>query len=319
MNGLVAFVVWRSDVRHFVVLINVLAILALAGYLAWSVFSRRGPEKTPANVTQFLSDDDLEGRRLERVLGWSLMFVTLFAVVMLVYMVREPVRQEHSATYFKNGSVDRGRTLFANSSSPAYNSVLSLQCANCHGTDGGGGSTTAVIDPDGPDGPQVPESFVWKVPPLNTELLRFSPEEVEQIITYGRPGTPMQPFGVLGGGAKNVQTIQDLVAYIQSIQLTPAESQKEAAKNLELAQQQPQAQLDAAKVALNGDPTANPPTTGATGALDTAKAALTTALGEPATTSTDDLRATCKALETELDNAGAPADDEPSRGGEGVS
>ena len=135
MNGLVAFVVWRSDVRHFVVLINVLAILALAGYLAWSVFSRRGPEKTPANQTRFLSDDDLEGRRLERVLGWSLMFVTLFAVVMLVYMVREPVRQEHS---------DRPTSRTARSSAaarcsrtrrvPAYNSVLSLQCANCHGS-----------------------------------------------------------------------------------------------------------------------------------------------------------------------------------------
>ena len=73
-----------------------------------------------------------------------------------------------------------------------------------------------------------------------------------------------------------------------------------------LAQQQPQVQLDAAKVALNGDPTT--PTTRPAGALDTAKAALTTALGQPATTSTDDLRATCKALETELDNAGAPAD-----------
>ena len=71
-------------------------------------------------------------------------------------------------------------------------------------------------------------------------------------------------------------------------------------------QQQPQAQLDAAKVALNGDPNANPPTTGATGALDTAKAALTTTLAEPATTSTDDLRATCKALETELDDTGRP-------------
>src|SRR5262245_20382513 len=207
-----AFVVWRSDVRHFIGLINVLALLALAVFLVWAVYSRKRVEKSPANQTRFLSDDDLEGRRLERVLGWSLMFVTLFAVVMLVYMVREPVRQDHSIAYFKNGSVARGATLFANSSSEHYNSVLALECANCHGSDGGGGSTTAVIDPDGPDGPQVPESFVWRAPALNTELLRFSPEEVEQIITYGRPGTPMQPFGVAGGGAKNVQTIRDLVA-----------------------------------------------------------------------------------------------------------
>ena len=150
---------------------------------------------------------------------------------------------------------------------------------------------------------------MWKAPALNTELLRFTPEEVEQIITYGRPGTPMQAFGVLGGGAKNEQTIHDLVAYIQSIQLTPEEAQKEAAKALEDAQQQPQAQLDAAKVALDGDPTASPPTTGATGALD----AATGDAHDRARRARDDEhrrpRATCKALETELDDAGTPADE----------
>ena len=52
-------------------------------------------------------------------------------------------------------------------------------------------------------------------------LLRFSPQEVNDIITYGRPGTPMQPWGVPGGGPKNVQSINDLVAYITSQQLTP--------------------------------------------------------------------------------------------------
>ena len=110
MNGLVAFVVWKSDLRHFIVLFNILAILALAGYLLWAVFTRKRVEKTPANETRFLSDDDLEGRRLERVLGWSLVFVTMFAVVMLVYLVREPSRQDAvRSTYFENGSVERGR------------------------------------------------------------------------------------------------------------------------------------------------------------------------------------------------------------------
>jgi mono/diheme cytochrome c family protein len=309
MNGLVAFTVWKSDLRHFVVLINIVVILALAGFLVWSVFTSREPDKQPANQSPFLSDEELEGRRLERVLGWSLMFVTIFAVAMLVYLVREPTRQDHSVQYFKDGSVERGATLFANSQSEAYNSVLSLQCANCHGTEGGGGSTTQVIDPDGPDGPLPPESFVWKAPALNTELLRFSPEEVEQIITFGRPGTPMQAFGVAGGGAKNEQTIEDLVAYIQSIQLSPEESQKNAAADLETAQNQAQKQLDDAEIALNGDPTANPPTTGAAGALADSKTALTTALGEPATTSDADLTKTCNDLENQLDQAGAPEDD----------
>ena len=84
--------------------------------------------------------------------------------------------------------------------------------------------------PDGPR-PGPPETFTWKAPPLNTELLRFTPEEVEQIITYGRPGTPMQALRrVRAVAAKNEQTIADLVAYIQSIQLTPDQSKKNAEK-----------------------------------------------------------------------------------------
>ena len=82
----------------------------MVGYLVWTqFFAKRGDEETPANRKQFLSDEDLEGRRLERVLGWSLLFVTMFAVVFLVYLVREPARQEESIEYFEEGSVERGR------------------------------------------------------------------------------------------------------------------------------------------------------------------------------------------------------------------
>jgi mono/diheme cytochrome c family protein len=289
-----ALVVWRSDVRHFIGLINVLALLALAGFLAWAVYSRKRVEKTPANQTHFLSDDELEGRRLERVLGWSLTFVTLFAVAMLVYMVREPTRQEHAAKYFKNGSVARGATLFANPEGEAYNPVLSLQCANCHGGDGGGGSTTQVIDPDGPNGPQPPETFTWKVPPLNTELLRFTPDEVEQVITYGRPGTPMQAFGVAGGGAKNEQTIADLVAYIQSIQKTPAQSKAQAEKDLVTAQNQAQAQLKEARSTFAD----------ATKALDDAHAKAVEVLGLPASTTNNELKTQCEDLAATIKQSG---------------
>ena len=80
----------------------------------------------------------------------------------------------------------------------------------------------------------------WKVPPLNTEALRFEEDtdclnqsrrqpnticDLTDIITYGRPGTPMQPWGVVGGGPKNAQSISDLVQYVESIQLTPKQSQ----------------------------------------------------------------------------------------------
>ena len=84
----------------------------------------------------------------------------------------------------------------------------------------------------------------WKVPPLNTEALRFEEDtdclsqsrrqpnticDLTDIITYGRPGTPMQPWGVVGGGPKNDQSIADLVAYIESIQLSPRGSRRQQA------------------------------------------------------------------------------------------
>jgi cytochrome c553 len=302
----VALTIWRNDLRHWIVLINIIVMVSIAGYLLWSVYSRRSKaaEKVPANVTPFLGDDELEGRRLERVLGWALMFVTLFAVAMLVYLVREPHRQDESIRYFDEGSVERGATLFANPEGEAYDAVLSLQCANCHGSEGAGGSTTQVIDPDGPNGPLPPESFTWRAPALNTVLLRFSPEEVAQIITYGRPGTPMQAFGVAGGGAENEQTIEDLIAFLDSIQLSPEDAQAEAADALEGAQGQAAAQVDAATTALEG----------ATATRDQARAAVTGALGLPASTSDEDLEADCRELERELDAAGTADEQQIEQG-----
>ena len=302
----VALTIWKSDLRHWIVLINIIVMVMIAGYLIWSVYSRRSTalEKSPANRTPFLSDDDLEGRRLERVLGWALIFVTLFAVAMLVYLVREPSRQNESIEYFDEGAVERGRTLYAGPTSEFYDSTLSLQCANCHGAEGGGGSTTQVIDPDGPDGSQPPEQFTWKAPALNTGRLRFSAEEVEQVITYGRPGTPMQAFGVEGGGAENTQTIEDLVAYIESIQLSPEEAQAQADEELEAAEGQADAQLAAAQTALDA----------ATATVDEARTTATEALGLPAPTTYEDLEADCRALERELDEAGSADEQQIAEG-----
>src|SRR4029079_11457607 len=86
-----------------------------------------------------------------------------------------------------------------------------------------------------------------KVPPRTSEALRFEEDtdclsqsrrqpnticDLSDIITYGRPGTPMQAWGVVGGGPKNDQSIADLVAYIESIQITKEQSQKQVADAL---------------------------------------------------------------------------------------
>ena len=236
--------IWKNDLRHWLIWINFVAFGALIIYLVRSVLSPKraaSEDKTPANLTPFFDDEDLESRRLERVQAWSLIFAAVFAIALPLYWLREPTRQHQSINYFDKNAVARGATLFANAASPEYNAAVSLQCANCHGQGGKGG-----VAPTSINGHKV----LWKAPPLNTEALRFEEDtdclsqsrrqpnticNLTDIITYGRPGTPMVAWGVVGGGPKNDQSISDLVAYIESIQLTPAQSQAQEAAALAAA------------------------------------------------------------------------------------
>jgi mono/diheme cytochrome c family protein len=275
---------WKNDVRHYIILLNFIVLIGLAVYLVYAVFSprrTRDEERNAPNVTPFLDDEALEGRRLERVLAWSLLFAAVSAVALPLYWLREPTRQTDSERYFDENAVDRGATLFANSSSEHFDSATSLQCATCHGSNGEGGTAPFTVDG---------KPVAWKAPALNTELLRFSEDEVRQIITFGRPGTPMQPWGVEGGGPKNQQAINDLIAYIRSIQLTPDEAKQEAQEALAAAKKQAAAQVDSARKRLADD----------TKALGESRNALRTSLGLPGA---DDaaLKSACAGIQAELD------------------
>ena len=131
------------SVRNVLVVLNLVALVALAVFAVVSV--RRNREKTtPQNLAVFHDDETLEGPHLERVLGWTLFFAAIIAVALPVYWLREPNRQNESVHYFDEGAVNRGAVLFANNQMPAYDQAKSLQCANCHGTDLGGGSTSVA-------------------------------------------------------------------------------------------------------------------------------------------------------------------------------
>src|SRR5262249_24470727 len=60
--------------------------------------------------------------------------------------------------------------------------------------------------------------------------LRYSAAQLYQIITYGRPGTPMPAWGVKSGrGPKDDQSIRDLVNYVESLKTTPSKAKDQAA------------------------------------------------------------------------------------------
>jgi mono/diheme cytochrome c family protein len=267
------------SVRSVLLVLNAVALFALAAYAVMSL--RRSPEvKDPPNLGEPLSDEVLEGRRLERVLGWALVFMAVIAVALPVYWLREPTRQEESISYFDEGAVERGKVLFANDLSEEFNSAVSLQCANCHGADATGGSAPYVYTPPGGGASDVVR-LAWAAPALDTVLLRFTEDEVRDIITFGRPGTPMQPWGTPGGGPKNEQAINDLVAFLRSLQLTPEEAQQQAADR-----------LDAARDAADDGVTSAEET------LATARDDL-----ETATTGLDDLRADADATPKQIADA----------------
>lgn len=217
-----AAAIWKNDVRHYLIALNFVAFTVLIVYLLIALLSpkrARVEERPPPNLTPFYEDEDLEGRRLERVQGWALIFAAAVALALPLYWLREPTRQNQQEKAFEKSSEERGASLYAQQGTEHYDSASSLGCAQCHGNNGEGGVAPWSIKG---------ERISWKAPPLNTVLLRFSDEEVRQIITYGRPGTPMAAWGVAGGGPKNEQSIEDLVAFLASIQITKAEAQTAA-------------------------------------------------------------------------------------------
>jgi mono/diheme cytochrome c family protein len=237
-----------SGFRGWLIAFTLTGIGLLVIYLLWRLVSlRRNPSvKEPENQTPFYGDEDLEGPRLERALGWSLIFVMVVALALPVYFLFEPGREKRMLASFDERAAERGATLFANAQSKAYDPTKSLLCANCHGVDGGGGTAPYVLQPEldicdvkknqsNPDVPEcLPVQAPWVAPPLDTVLLRFDEDQVFNIITYGRPGTPMPAWGVASGkGVLNTQSINDLIAYLKTIQLSPDAATQRSTKTLE--------------------------------------------------------------------------------------
>lgn len=309
---------WKNDLRHWLIVLNIVAVAFLIYFLIKSILSPRSQredgDKSPANLTPFLPDEDLEGRRLERVQGWALIFAAVVAVSLPIYWLREPTRSDQSVQYFDKNSVSRGAVLYANEASPEYNSSVSLQCANCHGQKGVGGVAPATVDG---------KPVGWKAPALNTVMLRFTEEpecsneqqlashicEVSNVIIYGRPGTPMQPWGVVGGGPKNAQSVADLVAYLRSITISPEAAQAEATKAVEAARSPdgvdgtcpayvtcPELESKNAKTALDA----------ANKARDEAATKAREALKLPATAPRSEIDSACDAIIAEVEASDTP-------------
>ncbi|HET9771893.1 MAG TPA: c-type cytochrome [Acidimicrobiia bacterium] len=210
------------SLRNILLLVNAIAVVV---FVAIAVLGSRGKKPAPpSNMVPYYDDEIMEGPKLERFLGAAVIFSAILAASLPVYWLLEPDRQEKMNEFFEEDAAERGRMRFAVAGTVPPSEILQLECARCHGAKGEGGSATFVLQPDQPG--ELVRTVSWAAPSLDDVLLRFTPEEVNEIITYGRPGTPMPAWGLPGGGPLPEQPVEDLVAYLQSITITPEEARK---------------------------------------------------------------------------------------------
>ncbi len=203
----------------------VLASVVLVGMGVYFLFSFRigkrevGSEIDLApNRVRHVDDDELETRFLDRNLAWSLVLLTVVSLILPLYWLMEPARQDNAAYDWVKRFEKRGARNFEEA------------CVSCHGPGGVGGvSQFTLTDPDGGFVAQVE----WKAPALTTVLSRFDESEVKRILDYGRPGTPMPAWGLPGGGPLTTQQVHQLVVYLRSIQLTPDEAAAQVTSGLQ--------------------------------------------------------------------------------------
>ncbi len=196
----------------------VILAVFVVGFTVYAFSNRKatGPElgseiELAPNRRPYHDDEVLEGKRLEKVQFVGLLFLLVSVVGLPLYWVLEPSRQAGAVDFDKRRAIGWGRDLFAPTADGGFN------CAGCHGgmKAQGGVAQWANTDPK----TNLVTSVNWLAPALDTVLYRFSEAEVRFIIVYGRPFSPMSPWGLDGGGPLNAQQVDTLIAYIASIQI----------------------------------------------------------------------------------------------------
>jgi mono/diheme cytochrome c family protein len=191
--------------------VAVIVLLGFAAYALVNVFrsGRRevGSEiELAPNRKPYLSDEELETKKLDVALFAGVATLAVIALALPLYWLGEPGRQDGRVAFTTLQFGDRGRDSFEE------------RCSGCHGAEGVGGVASYVVTDENS---RFVASSSWTAPALNTIFSRYSPETVTEILQYGRPQSPMPAWGILGGGPLTDQQLEELIVYLQRIQLDP--------------------------------------------------------------------------------------------------
>ncbi len=199
-----------ADFRGIGLSVALIVFIGFCAVFIWNMVRARpelGSEiELAANRKEYLSDEDLEGEKLDRSLSFALVLLTLLAITLPFYWLAEPGRQDGAVAAYNLSFESRGEGSY----------LEGAQCANCHVTGGvGGGAAYVLQDADG----QFISNANWKAPALNNVLLRYSEEEVRYILNFGRPGSPMAAWGTVGGGPLTTQQVDNIIIYLRTLQV----------------------------------------------------------------------------------------------------
>ncbi len=197
---------------------TVIALALVAGFVVYAAFNvRAGREEVgseielAANLKPYLDDDELETTKLDRTLTFGLLTLAIVGIGLPAYWLAEPGRIDGAVEEFDRVFVTRGEEQYTEGSA----------CNSCHGPEGVGGvAPFTILDDDSEFVAQVE----WKAPALDTVMLRYTRDEVQYILEYGRAYSPMPAWGAAGGGPRTEQEIQNIIDYLVSIQITSDES-----------------------------------------------------------------------------------------------
>ena len=144
----------------FITLIALAVVGAIAYFSAVGFRGAGKNKKVPRNLQKYLPDDELETTHLDKTLSIAVVIASLLTIMIPLYYLGEPARQESFVEEFDDVSVERGHHLYEE-----------FGCGNCHGVDGSGGAASYVEKRSG-------VSVTWVAPAINNVFYRYDDEEV---------------------------------------------------------------------------------------------------------------------------------------------
>ena len=199
----------------FFITLIALAVVGAIAYFSAVGFRGAGKiKKVPRNLQKYLPDDELETTHLDKTLSIAVVLASLLTIMIPLYYLGEPARQEGFVEEFDDVSVERGHHLYEE-----------FGCGNCHGVDGSGGAASYVEKRSG-------VSVTWTAPAINNVFYRYDDEEVRYWLIYGRANSPMPAWGLKGGGPMNDGQLDDLIEYLHYFQIPQSEELQQIEQNI---------------------------------------------------------------------------------------